>query len=411
MNKSRYACNPANKFVDVCQPAENGKYKSHKSCVNDCDRQYIFEEMKKARTSNEAHLYYKFLVDLLNSGLSIYLKGGCALAVYVLKMMLKKYPSESAFKPQFDKFLKLNLIKDWDFYGYTNKPITEEYKTELTDLAKRYGMISRAKRFILFQYKAAIMLGERDALFEINITEKEVICDMETVMSLMKIQLTKFNLKYIFMFATAFYNFIDKKQDIDFQLIMYMVGKLKVDIYNSVDGFFKFEDNCITGNLSDGMLALIDKFIVKNKLSKYSKQFLICHIKEPKRLYFRLLTKNLPKSERIDQFLTDLGFPKQSWLLNYKLIYSLVPKLTEDIRAEISKQYTKGKFKLVSEFLQNVNFKPIRDEYARFPPEGIAHIYTLLNPILKHYKKADPPLSEILQFLAEKKIEYPRAIY
>ena len=401
MDKLRYECNPTNKFVDICQVAKDGKYKSRQSCVNDCDRQYIFEEMKKARTSNETHLYYKFLVELMSKGIRVYLKGGCALAVHILKMILNKFPSETAFKKQFDKFLKLALIKDWDFYGYTYKPITEEFKKEITDIAKRYGMVSRAKRFILFQYKSAIMVADRDALFEINIAEKELICDMETVMSVMKIQLTKFNVKYIFMFATAFYNFIDKKQDIDFQLIMYMVNKLKVDIHESNNGFFKNNDmiNC---SLSAPMLTFIDNFIVAHKLNKNSKQFFVSQIKEPKRLYFRLLTKNLPKSERIEQFLSELGFPKQPWLLDHKLINKIIPLFTDALADEIAKLYKKGKYKLVNEFLLNVNFKPVRDEYDRFTPEGLVYINKILDPLIKHSKQAEPSLSEILQFLSKK---------
>ena len=418
---SRYNCEPTNKFSDICVPSPNGKYKSETSCMNDCDRNFIFEQIKKSRMGVETHIYNKFINELIDMKLDIYLKGGCVLAIYLMQVIFKKYPNKNEFTKVFTNFLSLNLVKDWDFYGYTKQDITSDYRTKLDNIAIKYKLIPKAKRFILYQYKFPTKIGdERDTLFEINITNKENICDMESVMSLMKIKLTKYNLKYIFMFATAFYNYIKKNDEIDIDIILYILPKLLVIIHSAVDGFFKFKNLCdINGdkdlcninnniNLSKDMLDLIDTFITTNKLDKNIKQFLICHIKEPKRLYFRLLSKNLPKAEKIHKFLSAnnllLDKHKPNWLLNYELIKKLVKLITIAIHDKIMIEYNNSGIDGVISFLRNVNFKPIRDEFIRFPKIGLDYIKLLLNDLYKQVK-SKIKASVLIKLATEKEVE------
>ena len=161
-------------------------------------------------------------------------------------------------------------------------------------------------------------------------------------------------------------------------------------------------------NLSKDMLDLIDTFITTNKLDKNIKQFLICHIKEPKRLYFRLLSKNLPKAEKIHKFLSAnnllLDKHKPNWLLNYELIKKLVKLITIAIHDKIMIEYNNSGIDGVISFLRNVNFKPIRDEFIRFPKIGLDYIKLLLNDLYKQVK-SKIKASVLIKLATEKEVE------
>ena len=113
----RYECKPQNNFKDICVENENGKYKSKDGCVNDCEVQYIREQLKKVNIDRESSQFYLFIKDIIkNEKVDVYLKGGNVLGLKVLKMIYDKYKNnETEFKKVFKEFLKLELIKDWDF--------------------------------------------------------------------------------------------------------------------------------------------------------------------------------------------------------------------------------------------------------------------------------------------------------
>ena len=64
---TRYECNPNNKFKDICKEKENGKYKSKDGCINDCEIQYIRNEIKKINIDGEATKFYLFIKDIIKN--------------------------------------------------------------------------------------------------------------------------------------------------------------------------------------------------------------------------------------------------------------------------------------------------------------------------------------------------------
>jgi hypothetical protein len=149
-NKERHECKPENKYLDICIPNPKGQYKSKESCMNDCENKYINHQLIKAHIKGETLQFYLFIKDIIqNEKIDVYVKGGNVIGLAILKMIYNKYKNnDKEFKKCFDEFLKLNLIKDWDFASYTKNPITDEYRSKLDDIAEKYKLVPRAKTFI-----------------------------------------------------------------------------------------------------------------------------------------------------------------------------------------------------------------------------------------------------------------------
>ena len=384
-SQSRYDCKPENEFNDMCIENASGKYKSKESCINDCEGIYIYRNLTKAGIHIEANIYYKFIKELINLGLDVYLKGGNPLGIKVMRMISDKYQDKGTFSDYFDKFLDLGLIKDWDFHCYTYSEITAVHKEKLDKLAKKFKLVSKGKKFILYQTRKPIEILDT-ALFEVSIWDKDNYSDLESVMSTMKIRVTEHNLKYIFMFAKSFYSYVtsNDKKTIDVDVIYRMITKLDVIVYPHSYGFFivnskEFND----GGLGKGMLNMIKTFINNHKLNKNIEQFLIAHIKEPKRMYFRLLEKNIPKAHKIYSFLINakLVVSVPGWLIDSDKMLNIIELFTNELRDRINIEYDKTGIDGVMIFLKNVNFKPIKDEFARFSKQGISYVISLLDDL------------------------------
>ena len=80
-------------------------------------------------------------------------------------MLHDKYKNNN-FEKYFEKFLELDLIRDWDFACYTRngKKIDEKYRQQLDGLSEKNKMVQRAKTFILYQAKRPIKINNQ-ALF------------------------------------------------------------------------------------------------------------------------------------------------------------------------------------------------------------------------------------------------------
>lgn len=382
----KYECNINGSFSNLCVVEPNGKYKTHTECMKNCDGKYIQKQLQKSGLYKETNIYYTFIKKLLDMKMDVYLKGGNPMGILVLKMLSETYMDETIFKQHFVNFLSLNLIKDWDFHCYTHTEINAEYKSQLDIIAKKHKFVSRGKKFILYQTKKPIEISET-ALFEISIWDKDNFSDIESVMSAMKIKVTKHNLKYIFMLANLFYRYNIKHDHIDINIIQYVLPSINVIIFPHSEGFFIIDKtNFNNGGLSDDLLDIIDSFQKKYMYNPNIKQFLIAHIKEPKRMYFRLLAKNLPKSEMINKFLKEAKIAIPEWLIDSNNMITIITLFTNVLNDNINKMYNKAGIEGVFKLLQNVNFKPIKDEYIRFPQNGLNYIKKLLNELYHNIK-------------------------
>lgn len=408
---TKYKCDPNKKFLEICNQDANGIYHSKDKCMNDCENKYINKHLIDAKLKFETTQFNLFIRDLLTESITVYIKGGTVLGLKVLQMILEK-ESGSNFEKVFNEYLKLGLIRDWDFAGYTsNKPIDEKYREKLNSIAEKYKLVPRAKTFILYQAKYPIRLDDQ-ALFEIAILEGDNFVDLELPLTTMKVKVTRKNLPYIFMFAKSFYSYKTKNEPIDLNVIKHMIKYMNFIIPEHKNGLFTL-NKLHTGGLSSELLSLIKTFS-KNNINL--EQFLITHIQEPHRLLFRFFEKNIPKVNKIKTFLTENNLVRQlpSWLFDPKLMANTVESFIELLGSKIyllyinnvDKHGAEDTIEMVSQFINGINLSRIQIEYNNFKCDGkklIKILFSRLNKeinveILNKMAKTNK-LANILLFL------------
>lgn len=428
--KSRYECDPNKPFSEICYEKEDGTYKSKESCVNDCETKYINRNLIDAKLKYETNQFKSFIYNLFDEDISVYIKGGTVLGLKILKMIYDKYKDDN-FEKYFEKFLELNLVRDWDFASYVNEntKIDESYRKKMDDMSRKIGLVPRAKTFILYQTRKPIELDDQ-VLFEITILDSENYADLELPMTTMKTRIGKRNINHIFMFAKSFYSYKVNNEPFDLDIIKHMLENLKINIYPHENGLFKTDNNTFDeGNLSKNLLNFIAKFTNNNRDLE---QFLITHIQEPHRLFFRFLEKNVPKVDKISKFLKEnnISNTTPNWLFDVnkmmKMINSFIDQLGSKM-VDIYKEKTKGMskpkkpdtvlmsrsyasfereimkndeyvaaiefaMKDVDEFITGINLKRFETEIERFNDEGKKLIGNLFRPL---YKEIESDLDEL----------------
>lgn len=390
-NNEKYSCDPKKKFVDICDKHKKGIYKSKEKCVNDCKTKYINYHLIKARIKHETLQYTSFIKDIFNENMTVYIKGGTVLGLKILKMIYDKYPGNN-FEIYFNEFLKLELIRDWDFAGYTNnKSIDESYRNYLDKIAKKYNLVPRAKTFILYQARTPIKIDDQ-ALFEIAILENDDYCGLELPMTTMKVKVKPYNLPHIFMLAKSFYAYRTKNIPFDLDVIKYILNDINIIIPEHKDGLFNF-DKLYTDNLSQQLLQLINK-TTKNKNIQ---QFLITHIQEPHRLFYRFYEKNIPKVNKITRFLIENNITNKrpTWLFDSKEINIIIDNFLENLERELYKNNN------INELLDGINLNRIQIEYNNIGCKGKSMIKILFERIYQDLINSNKQnkLIDLLKFL------------
>lgn len=430
---SRYNCEPQNIFDEICKEDKNGYYNSKDNCINDCEGKYINHHLHKANIKRETHKFYLFVKHIIEKeNIEVYIKGGNALGLQILKMIYNKYP-EKEFEKHFNDFLKLELIKDWDFSAYikdnkvrnSTENLIEEYRPKLDKIASEYKLVPRAKTFILYQAKYPIQTDGK-ALFEISILDKDRYSNLEMPLSTMKVKITPYNVKYIFMFAKAFHMYKLNSETFDFSIIKRMISKLSINILSHKNGLFlvtpkdsKFD----TGGLSIDMLDFIKKF---EDYDETIPQFLIMLIGQPNRIFLRLIDKNIPKNDKIKNFISTHKLSKDgevTWLFNSKYIMNIVKQFLSELSEKISKIYkdnlknkTLNDVKLaldkIEQFGSGIEFKRIEDFYKEYSQEGIELIKLLFGNLYKQLdKKIIMQLDKTNKFYATLQFMYDKKIF
>lgn len=388
---ARYNCNPLNKFKDICEEKDNGKYKSKEGCVNDCEIQYIRNEIKKIKIDGEVSKFYFFIKDIIkNEKIDVYLKGGNVLGLKVLKMIFDKYKNNDIeFKRVFKEFLKLELIKDWDFSSYTNKEITPEYKEKINKIAMKYKLYQRAKTFILYQTKKPILL-EGKPLFEMSIVDSDSLSKLEIPLTTMKVKINEYTVKYIFMFCKLFYSYQNSNEDFDFDILKRMLEKINIIIYPHKNGLYNVTNNFDKGELNDELIQFIKKY---NDFDKNMPQFLATHIEDPFRMLYRLPEKNIPKNDKIKEFLNkQLNIKNSEWLFDSIFIKKIIVLFCEKLGKKIVEIYKetfvetlniKKSIERVDTFLNGVSFaKRIEHDYEMITDNGKKLLKLIFNDLI-----------------------------
>jgi hypothetical protein len=377
----RYTCDPSKSFKELCYEEDNGIYKSKKSCVNDCEIKYINRHLIKANIKHETKRFSSFIKDMFDENMNIYIKGGTVLGLKLLKMIYEKY-SDDHFEKYFNEFVKLDLIRDWDFAGYTDdKEIDEDYRNKLDEIAKKYGLVPRAKTFILYQTRKPILVDDM-ALFEIAILDNENLSCLELPMTTMKVKINRRNLNFVFMFAKSFQTYKINDEPFDIDVIKHMIDEIKIIICPCKDGLFKADRKTFDkGNLSKQLLHFIREF----SNNDYNlQQFLITQIQEPNRLFYRLLEKNIPKTYKIIDFLKKCNIYDENpdWLFDPEYIMNVCECFSVNLGEKLSHIYKQNEsLDHVSDFIDGINLSRIKIEYDKFQEKGLQMIKDIFNPL------------------------------
>jgi hypothetical protein len=401
----RYECNPDNKFKDICKENVNGKYKNKDGCVNECEIEYINKQLININIKGETVKFYLFIKDIINNEkINVYIKGGNVIGLKLLKMIYDKYRNnDTKFKEVFHKYLTLELVKDWDFSGYTNKEIDTTYRDKLDAIAEQYKLVPRAKTFILYQTKRPILTDDKP-LFEIAILDSDSFSKLEIPLTTMKVKITQFNMKYIFMLAKSFLAYKQKGEEFDFDILKRMLDKLSIIIHPHKKGLYDVGEKgerFDKGNLNDDLIKYINTF---DDFDKNLPQFLATHIEDPYRMLFRLIDKNIKKSEKIKQFLKEelKDNSEHQWLFNSEWLLKKINYFMHNFGEKIHNIYIEEYYKTnslekslykVSQFLEGINFGRTELELENFSEDGKKlldlMIGKLIKEILSKYKIDD----------------------
>jgi len=366
----RYDCDPSKSFKDLCFEKQDGKYKNKDGCINDCELNYINYHLIKTGIKGETIKFYLFIKDIIkNQKIDVFIKGGNVIGLKLLKMIREKYRNDDKkFKEVFEKFLELELIKDWDFAAYTKKEITDEYRDKLNKIAEEYKLVPRAKTFILYQTRRPLLTDDKP-MFEIAVLDSDKFTKLEIPLTTMKVRVNEFNLKYIFMFCKSFMlnkNYNKPKQenkqenkqeekkeeksktkeelykeyldDFDFDMLKRMIDKIQIIIYPHANGLYDVnKSNFDKGILSDELVKFIQKY---DDFDKNLPQFLIIHIEDPFRILYRLPEKNMKKNDKIKTFIeTYIDKKRQDWLFDSKFIDKSIKLFMGDLGKHITSNY------------------------------------------------------------------------
>lgn len=399
MKGGKYICDAnKNKYEQICPIYKtNNKstkdiFKSKTECENECEKKFINIQLKKSNLFKESVQFYLFIKDLIRKEkMKIYIKGGNVIGLAVLKLIYEEYSdNDEKFARAFNKFLSMELIKDWDFTAYTNgKDTDDKYRDKLDKMAAEYKLVPRAKTFILYQTKVPILVYDK-ALFEIAIIPSDTpYSKMEIPLTTMKVQVTEHNLKYIFIMAKNFYSYKTKGIPIDLGIIKKVIPRMNIKIHEYRNGMYNPKPKIDTGDLNLNLVEFIHKF---TKGNKYLTQFLITQLEDPYRLIYRMPEKNIIKTKQIEDYIHK-NLPKTTkpdWLLDTKKTINILDKFIDKLGLELKKIYMeKHLFDYILDFLDGANFgKPqIQIEWGEIGSGAKNKIKKIFNPLIKQIGK------------------------
>lgn len=390
---NKFKCDPEkNKYRSICENSKDGSYKTKEECIESCESEYINVQLKKAHIQKESIQYYGFIKKIIDTeNMGVYIKGGNVIGLAVLKLIYNKYHNdEIKFSRVFREYLKLELIKDWDFAAYTNgKEITDGYREKLDKIALEFNLVPRAKTFVLYQTKRPILIYDK-ALFEIAIlcADDTEYTKMEMPMTTMKVKVTSDNLKYLFIMAKNFYSWKTKSIPIDLDIVKKVMSKMTILIHPHKKGFYDVTNKTMDkGDLNEQLIKFIKNFSFGDPLVT---QFLITQVYDPYRLVYRLEDKNLKKTAQIQKFVSEhlRGVDQPKWLLNAKKVGKVVDKFVKVLGEKLVGVYKKSNsLNDVLEFLngeKNFGRGQIQADWKDLGPNAKHKLKNIFYPLVKH---------------------------
>jgi hypothetical protein len=276
----------------------------------------------------------------------IYLNGGSVLGLECLRQIVNKCNKDN-FMELYNKFIRLGLIKDWDFVIQC-----ENFDCQIDPRIKKEG----SKNMVIMRYQKEqqrLMIGS-NALFELSVlNQPDTLSTLELPLTSMKILLTPNNLKDILILIRKIYWNIPI--DLSYLRHIFQICPILIDECTT-NGLFKLTQSISLdpGDLSVQMLDLM-KPIGDDEVY----QFLISQLARPCRFFLRLVEKNIDKSEKIRQFFIEHKIDLPLWLLNKQYIECIKKTLWIDLKiaiGTISEKHT-NKLESVKKWLDIINLK------------------------------------------------------
>lgn len=317
---------------------------------------------KEYEEKNEQDNEYNKWIDLFNDIISIkhdnntqmfklYAKGGTILGIKVLKMLLTK--DSDTFDKDIIDLINLNLIKDWDFIIYPNGETKEDIGEIITSVGEKKGFQNEATSMVVIRYnsKSRFKLKsidgrkEADVLFELAVKNNENLSESELPMTMMKILITKDNIDKIFSLAQHFFLHNTCGLPIDANLIKRYMADIDVIVPKADNGMFdvlKVDEGCFSKEMLDIINNYVNNICVNDNIQnrKNIKQLIISQLKEPDRIFDRLIGKNIPKSDKIRIFLHSKQIlAEESWLIDGEKIGAIIKGFVEELQIIIQQKF------------------------------------------------------------------------
>ena len=269
---------------------------------------------------NEWKSYIKDI--LINCQSDVYLKGGSVLGLKLLNLLVQKCDPHN-FQYNFSLFKQElgRLIKDWDFVLISQCFIN--YNTNFSQ---------EGKKVIIIRYKdeSNRMMVNNETLIEMAIKNTyDPLSELEIPLTSMKINITLDRIEIIFSLIEKLY--LNHKLDLEYLNYVFNILNIVIDDHDK-NALFQV-NNLDNGNLSNTMLNCIK---LASKDDKNIQQFLISHIKEPDRLFFRLFNKNIPKAIKIKEYFNN---DDMQWLPTVDFINVIVDNFINILKDKVNNIY------------------------------------------------------------------------
>lgn len=335
--------------------------------------------------NHETVTWINFIKDLKRANYYISIKGGNVIGLKLLKNLTEVY--ETIPLDVYRDFINLNLIKDWDFYLVLKE---NEKVHDVLNMAKKYDIHNEAETMTVLRKKDCYKV-DGEPLFEMSVKTLERFSDFEIPLTTLELIIEKENMHNLYTLIDYFNN---KEEDVE--KITRIIKKFNVCLFPIVKGLFELDiHNFDQATIYEGMFNII------RQIGKtiHEKQFLVAQIIQPDRLFYRLIEKNIPKSNRIWEFINrhhlptinpHFNIPIYNWLLNESYIMDLVNRFIDRLINETKCIYQKYEPKLISihtdikdkenqiNNLEKKDKKLIRDK-IRLEDEYIRYLYKYIN--------------------------------
>ena len=316
-------------------------------------------------TNTELNNWKKYVSNILKSNNKLYIKGGNALGLFILKSFIYNYN----FDEYYEMFLTFGFIKDWDFYCYGIDDVSSE------TILEKYNMTLEGKKIKIIRYKTIHerLLVDNFPLIELAIHEKEQLSDMEIPLTCIKIPITSDNLNNIFDTISMFYN-----NSINKNILVKLFESIDFSQYTPNQyGLFSANSNIFDdGDLSSKFFEIITNYTIDEQ------QFIISHMKQPDRLFTRLIQKNIPKSNNIIKFCKSIGIDKYNFILDEQFINNIIWKFYGDFKNMVNELFLPFRDKLFDEYCIIDNYNEF-GEFLKYYCEDIKNYYSYRNIVLE----------------------------